>query len=303
MIGTTRKKGPLETIKRRDGSTLTVYTPPDGSTFRLLSVPLLRRHGVHLTISGTCLSVLEDGHAKKITGRKCAPGQNFARHFHHVWERLPPEDQGLLVSYWRSRDVRVELSTYRLGNFRAICTDRGFTLRFRPYEDLLPGRLVYATIAHELAHAYRYAAGIHSDAYSLSEHPDKAESMKRFAVLSQPSRVLPRGYGYTVGDEEEEAAAEALVAKWGFRPRIRPTGRRRPKRAAMKPGERWGNGRKKGQCPKTTSLVREQILEMKGKGVRFTEIAKVLKLSRRTIHNVLKEEAANGTGETEAKAK
>jgi hypothetical protein len=83
-------------------------------------------------------------------------------------------------------------------------------------ESISTCRLEYATIAHELAHAYRHAAGIHSNAATLSRHPDEAESMKRFNDLLQPSRVLPRGY--TVGDEEEEAGAEGLVAEWGFRP-------------------------------------------------------------------------------------
>jgi hypothetical protein len=130
-----------------------------------------------------------------------------------------------LLRYWRNGHVCVELSEFRLENFGACCDNLGLTLRFRPCYDVLSGRLVYATIAHELAHAYRYAAGIQSDAVSLSEHPDKAESRKRFNDLLQPSRVLPRGY--IVGNEQEEAGAEALVVEWGFRPPIRPTGRRR----------------------------------------------------------------------------
>jgi hypothetical protein len=114
MIATTRKLGALETIKRRDGSTLTVRTGPDGSTFRSQSVPLLPRHGVHLQIFGRCLSDLEDLHAKMIKARKRAPGQNFARHFRHVWARLPLKVRRLLLRYWRSGHVCVELSTFRL---------------------------------------------------------------------------------------------------------------------------------------------------------------------------------------------
>ena len=163
MIATTRL-GTLETIKRRDGSTLTVCTRPDGGTFRSLSVPLLPRHGVHLQISGTHLSELEDMHAKRIKGRKCAPGQNFARHFRYVWARLPLKVRRSLLRHWRRGHVIVELSTFGLGDFEAICGNYGRSLRFRPYDDWSPrGRLVYATIAHELAHTYRFAVGIHSN--------------------------------------------------------------------------------------------------------------------------------------------
>lgn len=55
-------------------------------------------------------------------------------------------------------------------------------------------------------------------------------------------------------------------------------------------GERWNNGRRRGDCHKTTQEVRAVIHSMKGQGDSVATIARVLKLSRPTVYAVLKAE-------------
>jgi hypothetical protein len=61
-------------------------------------------------------------------------------------------------------------------------------------------------------------------------------------------------------------------------------------RAKMKPGEKWGSGRKPGQNVKTLPEVRQQVVAMKTQGRTIAEIARVLHLSRPTVYAVLAQE-------------
>jgi DNA invertase Pin-like site-specific DNA recombinase len=52
-------------------------------------------------------------------------------------------------------------------------------------------------------------------------------------------------------------------------------------------GESWGNGRPKGSSHKATPEVRRQITRMKQQGEKVAVIARVCKISRQTVYQVL----------------
>ncbi len=94
------------------------------------------------------------------------PGERFAAAFRLTWERLPADVRGVLLRYWnrQSQAPRIELGTHRMAHGRgrrltgvAVCTDCGFTLRFRPEWDACSASSCGPVIAHELRDAYRWA--------------------------------------------------------------------------------------------------------------------------------------------------
>jgi DNA invertase Pin-like site-specific DNA recombinase len=53
-------------------------------------------------------------------------------------------------------------------------------------------------------------------------------------------------------------------------------------------GEKWGNGRPKGSAHKATPEVIVQVRRMKNEGEKVATIARVCKLSRQTVYDVLR---------------
>jgi hypothetical protein len=124
-------------------------------------LPLLPAHGVFLIVGRP----QESDHPE-------IDGKAFARHFVAVWKRLPRSVRNKLLRYWRdwppgagrpaarvASRLRIELSRLQNPNECAYCAHEGWTLRFQPYLNLLQAYKVEPIIAHELAHAYRHAAG------------------------------------------------------------------------------------------------------------------------------------------------
>jgi hypothetical protein len=128
--------------------------------------PILPRYGIYLTVRPSVCEVLA-----RIPAHG-PPGQTFAGHFRRTWGRLPLVVRRRLLAYWRtwppggpttrkvSSRLRVLLSwpKYMEGNL-ACCEHEGWTLSFcgamdRP--NLFTSDEAARTIAHELAHAYRW---------------------------------------------------------------------------------------------------------------------------------------------------
>jgi hypothetical protein len=147
----------------------------------------------------------------------------FARCFAQVWEQIPNEDRQCLLGYWRpSADrspqlhPRITLVDARRNHHRlGTCRDDGHTLEFNASLTAFFRDRLEHTIAHELAHAHRYATGEapasrdrevfdRIDAW-WARNPDANEKRRR-AMLDSLDRKWRR---------LEEMEAERLVRQWG----------------------------------------------------------------------------------------
>ncbi len=139
-----------------------------------------------------------------------SPGKRFARCFSKTWKRLPLAARHTLLKYWGRQPGRlqIELSTFRLDGFGATCSDGGFTLRFQPWFEVFQSSQVEQFIAHELAHAFRYASGtiklfdveteeietrkvvtdwgFRDEPYNPSDYREELEFQKRVEALRRP---------------------------------------------------------------------------------------------------------------------
>jgi hypothetical protein len=105
------------------------------------------------------------------TSEKREPGQYFSDRFRHAWRRVPSQVRRCLIAYWQPH-LALSLTTHQMDGAWACVGDRGTWLRFHAFYCDLPHPFhrVENTIAHELAHAYRWATGKHNyDDYEREE--------------------------------------------------------------------------------------------------------------------------------------
>lgn len=166
-------------------------SPPEARKTTLRR-PILPRHGIYLFVGHSVAQYLADVYAKAPRKDHPPPGEPFAGMFRETWKRIPLADRRSLLRYWRSDPIglRVELSEAELRDcgIAAACLHHGFTLRFRPYHDFVRGESTLNTIAHELAHAFQWAAD-----------PDGAqdyEAAEDFACVTADSWGFPQDFGH-----------------------------------------------------------------------------------------------------------
>lgn len=121
-------------------------------------VPLLPCYGIALRMRADAIAFFES-YSQRIA-------DDFAAQFIEVWNRLSPSVQSDLLSYWRTSSydaVQIEITESGFNGQFGYCSREGFTLRFNPKCLMNEGMRLLSSIAHEIAHAWRYAIGVASE--------------------------------------------------------------------------------------------------------------------------------------------
>jgi hypothetical protein len=92
--------------------------------------------------------------------------------------------------------LNIYLTTFRLRKFAATCSEHGWTLRFAPFNDVGAPEAVEDTIAHELAHAFRYATNAYAWGDTITEETEV--------------RKLVGSWGFKADEFREEDYAENI---------------------------------------------------------------------------------------------
>jgi hypothetical protein len=157
-------------------------------------LPLLPRHNIYLAVS--------KGDAPR-----------FARNFRATWKRIPLGPRRRMLAYWKDPGTlapgvvlppMIELANPLFMGRRefGVCGVMGCKLQFNAkYFDRMPDDVAQDVIAHELAHAYQGAQGIHM----VREYRDGS------ALFVQDGE--PWG-----GRLEIEMDADDHIEGWGFDP-------------------------------------------------------------------------------------
>jgi hypothetical protein len=155
-------------------------------------LPLLTRHGIYLWVLA-------------------GDGPRFARNFRETWGRIPLGPRRELLAYWKDNEgialgctlpPTIELLPRACLGRRTfgICKRRGHLLQFAAeHFDRMPDDVVQDVIAHELAHAYQDARGIHLE----RSYRDGREDFHRDGE-------------YWGGRYEIETDADEHIEWWGF---------------------------------------------------------------------------------------
>jgi hypothetical protein len=175
-------------------------------------VPILPRHGMYVKIYPTEHAKMAEMWAgrKNADGHTMQPGVTVAEFFLAAWKQIPIGARRAMLKYWRTWPGRLQirLTNDGMDEYNAMCAHEGFTLKFPPRIEIMPPEHAAKTIAHELAHVYRYATipleklrdegvercevetrklaeswGFHQDRYERKHYKEELKRERQLAAL------------------------------------------------------------------------------------------------------------------------
>lgn len=133
-------------------------------------------------------------------------GERFVALFRRCWAQMPAKHRQDLLAYWDKSEH--DQPTFELSNLwgdsriaHAQVKGPGYQLRFNATSFLsLPERVALFIIAHELAHAYRWACGDKKPDESKDVSEDTADGLAIMWGFDKEARdsfkVLAKGVGF-----------------------------------------------------------------------------------------------------------